>query len=129
MCSKVAYYVTHLQYVYIQNSTYIHLHAFIINCLKATQALNVPSILKLDLEISQMDTLLSSTVSVQKYKAFVEDKNALKIVEFIKPRFSERYIEQMRVDPNKNNGFTIMAVSCLMIKSIEFFYQGRSEST
>jgi hypothetical protein len=37
---------------------------------------------------------------------------------------SERYIEPMRVDRAKKNGFTIMAVSCLLIETLESFIQG-----
>ena len=75
-----------------------------------------------------MDSLLSSTVKVSDYERFVAKQEAHKIIEFVKQRFTERYIEPMRVEKEKKNGFTIMAVSCLMIESLESFYQGWADS-
>jgi hypothetical protein len=77
---------------------------------------------------NEKDTLLSSTVSVEKYKQMEKDKNISDIVTFVKQRFTERYITPMRVDKKKKNGFTIMAISCLMIESLESFYQGWHDS-
>ncbi|MEW8440374.1 MAG: hypothetical protein AB2689_19675 [Candidatus Thiodiazotropha taylori] len=62
------------------------------------------------------------------YKGYVNDQEMQKIIEFLRQRFTERYIEPMRVDLDKKNGFTIMAVSCLMIESLESFYQGWGDS-
>lgn len=75
-----------------------------------------------------MDSYLSSTVKVSDYKGFVQKQEAQKIIEFLKQRFTERYIEPMRVEKEKKNGFTIMAISCLMIESLESFYQGWADS-
>ncbi len=75
-----------------------------------------------------MNTLLSSSVKISDYKEFVETQNSEKIIEFIKQRFSERYIMPMRVEKYKKNGFTIMAISCLMIEALESFYQGWNNS-
>ena len=75
-----------------------------------------------------MDSNLSSTVKVSEYMSFVENQEAQKIVAFVKQRFAERYIVPMRVEKSKKNGFTIMAISCLMIESLESFYQGWEDS-
>ena len=75
-----------------------------------------------------MDTQLSSTVSVTEYKKLVANKDTVELINFIQQRFNERYIETMRVDRNKKNGFTIMAISCLMIESLESFYKGWGNS-
>ena len=71
-----------------------------------------------------MKTLLSSRVSVADYTEMekVHDRGA--IAKFVMERVSERYINPMRVDPKKKNGFTIMAVSCLLIETLESFYKG-----
>lgn len=71
-----------------------------------------------------MDTFLTSTVTVTKYKELEKHKDTNALVAFTKQRFTERYIEPMRVDIKKKNGFTIMAVSCLMIEALESFYKG-----
>lgn len=71
-----------------------------------------------------MDTLLTSTVSVTKFRELVEEQDTKALIALIKLRFTERYIEPMRVDSNKKNGFTIMAVSCLMIEALESLYKG-----
>jgi hypothetical protein len=75
-----------------------------------------------------MDSYLSSSTKVSDYRGFVENQEAQKIVDFVKLRFTERYIKPMRVDKEKKNGFTIMAVSCLMIESLESFYHGWADS-
>lgn len=75
-----------------------------------------------------MKTLLSSSVSVADYKKMESNQDARAIADFVKERFMERYITPMRVDPKKKNGFTIMAVSCLLIEALESFYQGWPDS-
>lgn len=75
-----------------------------------------------------MKTLLSSRVSVSDYKNMEKNRDKDAIAQFIKERVSERYITPMRVELNKKNGFTIMAVSCLLIETLESFYQGWSDS-
>ena len=75
-----------------------------------------------------MDTLLSSTVSVKKYQEMVANQSKEKLADFILQRFTERYIAPMRVNPKKKNGFTIMAISCLMIESLESFHKGWPDS-
>lgn len=75
-----------------------------------------------------MKTLLSSRVSVANYKKMEESRDKDAIAKFIMERVSERYITPMRVERNKKNGFTIMAVSCLLIETLESFYQGWPDS-
>ncbi len=75
-----------------------------------------------------MDSYLSTTIKISDYKSFVEKQEAQKIVDFVRQRFTERYIEPMRVEKEKKNGFTIMAISCLMIEALESFYQGWADS-
>jgi hypothetical protein len=71
-----------------------------------------------------METYLSSDVTVKQYLELEKEQDQDAIADFVFIRFSERYIEPMRIDPNKKNGFTIMAVSCLMIEALESFKQG-----
>lgn len=71
-----------------------------------------------------MDTLLSSTVTIADYRAMEKSRNIGRIADFVKQRFEERYMRPMEVDTRTKNGFTIMAVSCLMIEALESFYQG-----
>jgi len=71
-----------------------------------------------------MNSLLSSTVSVSRYLEIEKSKDQKAISVFIRERFSERYIQPMRVEKSLKNGFTIMAVSCLMIETLESFFQG-----
>jgi hypothetical protein len=75
-----------------------------------------------------MDSHLSSTIKISDYKSFVENKEAQKIVDFVRQRFTERYVVPMRVEIERKNGFTIMAISCLMIEALESFYQGWADS-
>ena len=72
---------------------------------------------------------LSSSVKVADYLKFEKDKKKEKIACFIQERFTERYITPLR-GCNKHgcecntHGFSIMAVSCLMIETLESFWQG-----
>jgi hypothetical protein len=70
------------------------------------------------------NTKLSSTVTVSQYLSMEDNKEVEKIVAFVKERFCERYINPMRVDKTKKSGFAMMALSCLMIETLESFYQG-----
>jgi len=75
-----------------------------------------------------MDTLLSNNVTLEDYLRMESIGDSDGIVRFVRDRFTERYITPMRVDPKLKNGFTIMAVSCLMIEALESFYQGWPDS-
>jgi hypothetical protein len=68
-------------------------------------------------------TKLSSNVNVSKYLDFVENKDKASIISFIKNRFTERYILPFR-DNKSKHGFSMMAVSCLMIETLESFWNG-----
>lgn len=71
-----------------------------------------------------MNTLLSNTVKVADYQAMEKTHDLAKIADFVHQRFEQRYLLPVEVDPKKKNGFTMMAVSCLMIEALESFYQG-----
>lgn len=75
-----------------------------------------------------MKTLLSTSVSVADYKKLEKERSTQAIADFIEERFTERYITPMRVDASKKHGFTIMAVSCLLIEALESFRQGWPDS-
>lgn len=67
---------------------------------------------------------LSSSCTVAQYYAYVaaQDRNAL--ASLVVERFTERYLRPINVSPEFKNGFTMMAVSCLMIESLESFRRG-----
>lgn len=67
---------------------------------------------------------LSKSVSVQRYRELERRRNKQALSEFVKNRFSERYIAPLDVHRDKKSGFTIMAVACLMIETLESFYRG-----
>ncbi len=72
--------------------------------------------------------MLSSDVSMEDYRKLEINQDKEAIVNFIRQRFTERYITPMKTDLQKKNGFTIMAISCLMIETLESFYQGWSDT-
>lgn len=74
------------------------------------------------------NTFLSNTVTIPDYLQMEEEKNKIKIVEFVKSRFSERYITPLRCDPNLKHGFCTMAICCLMIETLESFWRGWDNS-
>jgi hypothetical protein len=69
------------------------------------------------------ETLLSNKVSVADYRGMEHNQDREGISRFIKQRFAERYIDPVRKSEAKH-GFSIMAVSCLMIEALESFEQG-----
>jgi hypothetical protein len=48
---------------------------------------------------------------------------------FVRERLKERYIDPVTaLDPQGKNGFAIMALSCLLMETLESFYQGWAKS-
>jgi hypothetical protein len=73
-------------------------------------------------------TELASKFTVAQYEACGEQDKST-IAEALHRRFQERYIDP--VTPQKGapmHGFTMMAISCLMIESLESFCQGWEDS-
>ena len=75
------------------------------------------------------NVLLSSSVTIAKYRQLEARKDRAAIADFLRERFTERYIRPLRGAPNMKHGFCIMAISCLMIKALESFWQGWSDTT
>ncbi|MDZ4252515.1 MAG: hypothetical protein U1A72_08065 [Sulfuritalea sp.] len=73
------------------------------------------------------DTKLSSRITISRYRELeqVRDKAGLGV--FIKERFEERYFKPLE-DSVSKHGFTILAVACLVIETLESFYQGRADT-
>ena len=68
-------------------------------------------------------TKLATGFCVRDYKVANAAQDAQKISEAIRRRFTERYIYPA-TDGQHKHGFTIMAISCLMIEALESFYLG-----
>jgi hypothetical protein len=69
----------------------------------------------------------SGHVTVADYKAWQAqgDRGRQKIAEFFRARIRERYVEPvLALGPDQKNGFSIMALSCLLIETYETFRQG-----
>lgn len=77
---------------------------------------------------SHQSVKLSKSCTVDRYRALADAEDRTSIADFIVERFEERYLDPVEVDPKKKNGFTIMAVSCLMIESLEPFRRGWKDS-
>lgn len=79
-------------------------------------------------------TQLSNSVTVGKYKQWVQqadegsEEARRTIVDFIIGRFDERYFNPVMNSCSKH-GFTMMAVGCLVIETLEAFYQGLGDTT
>ncbi len=71
------------------------------------------------------DVCLSDKVSVADYHRFETNEDKNEIAKFIQDRFTERYITPLRRDDVENkHGFCTMAICCLMIETLESFWQG-----
>ncbi|WP_448674112.1 hypothetical protein [Pseudoxanthomonas mexicana] len=73
---------------------------------------------------SHQSTKLSKTCTVARYLSLQDARDRDAIANFVVERFEERYLDPIVADPAKKNGFTIMAVSCLMVESLESFRRG-----
>ena len=72
-------------------------------------------------------TKLSSSVTVRNYKELEHKNDKAAISCFIKERFEERYFKF--IDESQNvHGFTQLAICCLVIETLESFYQGRGNT-
>jgi hypothetical protein len=67
---------------------------------------------------------LTTTVMVADFLRMLDHHLVPALSAFIDQRFTERYVTSLQDDAKKKNGFCIMAVSCLMIESLESFWQG-----
>ena len=68
---------------------------------------------------------LSSTVTVAGYREMERSQNRNGLAHFVQERLSERYIAPLQaVPPKKKHGFLVMAASCLLVETLESFYQG-----
>ena len=73
------------------------------------------------------ETKLSKLVTLDKYKQLEAQENKVAIAAFIVERFDERYFNPVMNSCSKH-GFTMMAVGCLVIETLESFYQGLEDT-
>jgi hypothetical protein len=74
------------------------------------------------------DFLLTTDVTVGELKKWIKDKDEdskTKIIELIHHRFNNRYVKHLK---KIDSGFLKMAVSCLMIETLESFKQGKKDT-
>src|SRR6266849_1700651 len=70
---------------------------------------------------------LSSSVTVGEYRRMEKAKCICGLAEFIRQRLSERYITPLTaIHRTMKNGFHTMAISCLLIETMEAFREGWS---
>lgn len=79
------------------------------------------------MDVQPNDSSLSSSTTVSKYLEMEAAKDVDGILAFVDARFSERYIDPFAKNQNKH-GFIMMASACLMIETLESFWQGWPKS-
>jgi hypothetical protein len=68
-------------------------------------------------------------VTVADYRQFEGNGDRRAIAKFVFERFMERYINPLNsIPPDKKNGFSIMALCCLMIEALESFRFGYEDT-
>jgi hypothetical protein len=68
------------------------------------------------------ETWLSRLVTIKKYREMEKAKDRVSVADFIYQRLSERYI--LPVNTGAKNGFAMMACACLLIETLESFWNG-----
>ena len=71
---------------------------------------------------------LSHNTTVDDYQSMERSKDKVGISKFILERFTERYITPVRSAGTNKHGFCTMAVSCLMVETLESFWQGEVDT-
>jgi hypothetical protein len=72
-------------------------------------------------------TKLSSSTTVARYRALEASNNRIELARFVCERFDERYFNPIEMSRAKH-GFASLAVACLVIETLESFYQGREDT-
>lgn len=72
-------------------------------------------------------TKLSKRCTVEQYLKYKQEKNKEEILNLFLDRYLERYIEPFK-STHRKHGFSMMAMSCLMIENFFCFQQGWSET-
>jgi len=67
-------------------------------------------------------TKLSSRVTIKKYHAMEKARDRVGLADFLYQRLAERYI--LPVKSGSKNGFAMMACACLLIETLESFWNG-----
>lgn len=78
-------------------------------------------------DVSLINTKLSSSTTVGQYQTLVKAGDRAKLAKFIVERFDERYFRPI-YDSQSKHGFATMAVACLVIETLEAFYQGLGDT-
>jgi hypothetical protein len=73
------------------------------------------------------DIKLSSSTTIRRYKDLQTNGDRRAIAEFIVERFNERYFCPIQTSLHKH-GFASMAIACLIIETLESFYQGLTDT-
>ncbi|MFZ6673452.1 hypothetical protein [Undibacterium sp. Xuan67W] len=71
-------------------------------------------------------TKLSSSTSVADYKKWKAANDRERLTHFFVERYEERYFQP--IDSSYKHGFTMLAVACLVIETLESFYQGLTDT-
>lgn len=74
--------------------------------------------------VSHQSTKLSKSCTVACCLSLQGAKDREGIADFVVERFEERYLDPIGANSRTKHGFTIMAVSCLMVESLESFRRG-----
>ena len=75
------------------------------------------------------NTKLSARVTVERYQRLEQSNDRKALAEFVRQRFDERYFFPIESTPRQDkHGFTIMAIGCLVIETLESFYQGKADT-
>ncbi len=72
-------------------------------------------------------TKLSSSTTVAQYRKLEAAGDRKAIGQFFVVRFDERYFRPIEESSSKH-GFAVLAIACLVIETLESFYQGRLDT-
>lgn len=73
------------------------------------------------------ETRLSQSVTIGSYRSLVASGDRRLLSAFVRERFDERYFDPINNSTSKH-GFTSLAVACVVIETLESFYQGLADT-
>jgi hypothetical protein len=77
--------------------------------------------------VSDAHVKLSKSFTIARYLEVEKKEDRDCAGTFVRERFDERYFEPV-LSPGNRHGFTMLAVGCLVLETLESFYQGRPDT-
>lgn len=78
---------------------------------------------------NHVDAMLSNTVNISQYREFENDRDKVKIADFVLERFMDRYINPLKsMNDEPSLGYAKMVICCMMVETLQSFKKGLADT-